>query len=209
MPPMTLTPGLAIDIDETLSWTTGHWIEGLQVRFGNPESLTVHELIIKYRYADAVPYWQTTEAYAVMEAWATSNDFQETIPLIEGADEWLRNVATIIPIAAYITMRPQSTLEGTRRWLDKHSFPPAPVIARPDEISWDDSHQWKATVVSSLYPTIVGLVDDRVAIAEAFASEYQGTIFLYGHSVSPRSDIDIVACATWEDVYTAVGDRYQ
>ncbi len=206
---MILTRGLAIDIDETLSATTIYWTQQLQLQFGNPESLTVEEIITKYQFIERVPYWQTTEANALMEEWTNSNDFQGTIPLIEGADEWLRKVAEIIPISAYITMRPQSILEGTERWLKKHSFPAARVIARPDEISWETAHEWKAEVVTTLYPTVMGLVDDRAAIAEAFAANYQGTIFLYGHSVSPRIDIDVIPCRTWEDVYTAVMDRYQ
>lgn len=206
---MMLNQGLAIDIDETLSATTVYWTQQLQVQFGNPESLTVEEIITKYQFVERVPYWQNEEASALMEEWTNSNDFQGTIPLIEGADKWLRKVAKIIPIAAYITMRPQSILEGTERWLKKHGFPEAPVMIRPDEVSWEVAHEWKAEIVSSLYPSVVGLVDDRAAIVEAFASDYKGTIFLYGHSVSPRTDIDVIPCRTWEDVYTAVSNRYQ
>jgi hypothetical protein len=39
--------GLALDVDETLSWTVGYWIAEMQARFGNPESLSVEELIAK------------------------------------------------------------------------------------------------------------------------------------------------------------------
>ena len=33
--------GLALDIDETLAWTIGAWVERMQVLFGNPEKLSV------------------------------------------------------------------------------------------------------------------------------------------------------------------------
>jgi len=36
--------------DETLSWTIGYWIEEMQNKFGNPENLTVKEMVEKYRY---------------------------------------------------------------------------------------------------------------------------------------------------------------
>lgn len=42
--------GIALDIDETLSWTIGYWVEKMQELFGNPENLTVRQLIEKYRY---------------------------------------------------------------------------------------------------------------------------------------------------------------
>jgi len=54
--------GLAVDIDETLSWTIGYWIEEMQNKFGNPENLTIKEMVEKYRYTQNVPYWQHEEA---------------------------------------------------------------------------------------------------------------------------------------------------
>lgn len=37
--------GLALDIDETLSFTLGTWISEMQRLFGNPENLTAKDLI--------------------------------------------------------------------------------------------------------------------------------------------------------------------
>ena len=39
--------GLGVDIDETLSWTVGHWVKEMQKLFGNPEGLSVKELVDK------------------------------------------------------------------------------------------------------------------------------------------------------------------
>lgn len=43
--------GISLDIDETLSWTNGCWFKKMQRLFGNPEGLSVNELVSKYRYA--------------------------------------------------------------------------------------------------------------------------------------------------------------
>lgn len=50
------TIGLAVDIDETLSWTLKYWVEKMAEKFGNPENLSVLEIIKKYRYSQNVPY---------------------------------------------------------------------------------------------------------------------------------------------------------
>ena len=48
--------GIAVDIDETLSWTVGYWFKEMIKLFGNPEKLSVKKLISKYRYTQNVPY---------------------------------------------------------------------------------------------------------------------------------------------------------
>jgi len=206
---MILARGLALDIDETLSLTTKYWVERLQIEIGNPEGLTSDQVIEKYRYAEAAPYWQTAEAYSLMVEWAESNEVQEQLLLIEGADEWVTKVHAIVPIVAYITMRPQSVLAGTKKWLAAHRFPEAPVLVRPDDVPFEQAHEWKANLVTELYPTLFGLVDDRPSVINAFAPEYKGTLFLFGASVPCREDISVVACPTWEDVYEAVVRVYK
>ena len=59
--------GLALDIDETLSFTIGFLIEKLVEKVGNPENLTVKEIARKYRHTDNVPYWQNNEAKKVVD----------------------------------------------------------------------------------------------------------------------------------------------
>ena len=48
--PTIVNHGLGVDIDETLSWTVGYWMEEMQKLFGNPESLSVRDMVAKYRY---------------------------------------------------------------------------------------------------------------------------------------------------------------
>eukprot|EP00667_Euglena_gracilis_P022326 EG_transcript_24797 len=85
--------GLALDIDETLAWTVGHWLARMQTLFGNPEGLSPEAMAEKYHLAQYVPYWQgRPEVEEWMNAQRTSNAMQEELPLIEGA------VATVADI---------------------------------------------------------------------------------------------------------------
>jgi hypothetical protein len=54
-------PGIALDIDDTLSNTTRYFIKRLQEKFGNPENLSVEEIIEKYEIMPNISYWQTPE----------------------------------------------------------------------------------------------------------------------------------------------------
>lgn len=85
-------PGLALDIDETLSWTIGWWVNRMQTEFGNPEGLSVEALVAKYRYAQLVPYWQTEEAIKWMDRHREDNNIQEELPLIENADSVIKEL---------------------------------------------------------------------------------------------------------------------
>ncbi|MBI5134940.1 hypothetical protein HZA86_01750 [Candidatus Uhrbacteria bacterium] len=177
---MNMRQGLALDIDETLAKTTHYWVERLQLEIGNPEGLSVDEAVRKYHLAEFVPYWQSEQAIALMVEMAGSNEVQEGLPLIESADTWALKVHAVIPIVAYITMRPTSVMSGTHRWLRSNRFPDAPVFARPESIEFSQAPHWKGNLVHTLFPTVLGLVDDRPSVVEAFPSDYQGTIFCMG-----------------------------
>src|SRR5947208_3629562 len=100
--------GLAVDIDETLSETVIYWVTEMQKLFGNPENLTVAEMIIKYGHPKNVPHWQTEEAKEWREERKHSDEIHETLPLIEHADKSVKMINEIIPIVCYITARPDA-----------------------------------------------------------------------------------------------------
>jgi len=199
--------GLAVDIDETLSWTIGFWVEEMQKRFGNPENLTIKEMVEKYRYVQNVPYWQTDEAKQWAHEQTHSNEVQSELPLIEGANGSLKEIEKIIPIAAYITIRPEVTRDGTQRWLDKHNFPQAPLISKPMDIPHEEGSKWKASILTKLYPQVLGLIDDNASILDFLPNDYPGTIFLYDHHVS-ESKLNVVPCKTWEVVIAEIKKKY-
>lgn len=193
-------PGIALDIDETLSWTIGWWVEKMQEIFGNPEKLTVPQLIKKYRYTNNVPYWQSEEALKWMEDQRTSNSLQEQLPLIADANKIANEINKRIPIVAYITTRPDSVISGTYAWLEKHGFPKAPVIARPRYVEASKGNMWKADVLNYLYPQVAGIIDDNPGLVDHMSAEYKGTIYLYDNTEHARTDIKVVPCANWQEV---------
>lgn len=195
--------GLAVDIDETLSWTVGHLMERMQEKFGNPENLSVKEIIEKYRYTQNVPYWQSVEALEWVKENIHSNELQEELPLIEEANTYLNKINQIIPISAYITVRPASILSGTQKWLDKHGFPKAEIICRPLDVAHTDGNKWKAEVLKELYPNVLGIIDDNVKLLEYLGKDYRGIVFSYDHDFI-EGDFNAIPCKSWINVYDEV-----
>jgi hypothetical protein len=107
MPPTT-----AVDIDETLAWTVGHWVKQMQILFGNPEQFSVQEMVNKYQYTQNIPYWQSKEILAWAEKQKQSSRDQLDIPWIENSNAVLWEINNIIPIQAYISIRPQRVFWG-------------------------------------------------------------------------------------------------
>jgi hypothetical protein len=194
------TRGFALDIDETLSLTSTHWVRKMQKLFGNPEKLTAEEIILKYRYTQLVPYWQTDEIIKWANEHVNSEDSYIDVPVIEGALEMVNEISKKFPILAYLTVRPQSVINISKEWLKKNGFPEAHIISRPAEIVMEDGNKWKAGVLEELYPNLLGIVDDSAGLVKHLSKEYKGTVLLISNNESPRSDINVIACPKCEDV---------
>lgn len=195
--------GIALDIDETLSLTLGHWVKEMQCLFGNPENLTIEQMVSKYRYAQNVPYWQTPSALVWMESKRHNDDFQTLFEPIPQAISGARNLNKIIPVVAYVTVRPTSVINGTTKWLETHGFPSAQIIARPIDIKHENGNEWKANKLVEMYPKVSGIVDDNDALLKFLPEDYPGHIFLYSHkNVPPISPKNTYACHDWESVVT-------
>ena len=192
--------GLVLDIDETLSWTMGIWVEQMQQKFGNPENLSIKEMAAKYRYADRVPYWQTPEAWEWIGKACEDNQMQEEFAPIAEAKDGVEKLQTILQIVGYLTTRSRGVLEGTKVWLEKNNFPNLEVLARPKRVTNAEGDKWKAEVLNFLYPQVRGIVDDKLAVAEYLPKGYQGTVFLYNNKEANVKDIKVVPCPTWEVV---------
>ena len=110
---------MALDIDDTLSFTNLAWFQRLVQLFGNPTGLSTLELVEKYHLAQHVPFWQTAEAKEGMQRQRDSPEAQDNLPLIPGALEGVRALLeeAKTPIVAYITVRPSSVNPNTIRWL--------------------------------------------------------------------------------------------
>jgi len=192
--------GLALDIDETLSFTIGFLIEELIKKLGNPENLTVKEIAEKYRHTDNVPYWQNDEADEILNKINDSVESFKELPLIENSNKTVLEINKVIPIVSYITVRRTSAFESTKFWLEKHGFPKATIITRPNNLSRRDGNKWKAKVLEYLYPQVVGIVDDNTGLSPFFSKKYKGVVYVYGSMEEGRKDINVVPCKDWETV---------
>ena len=192
--------GLALDIDETLSFTIEYIVGKLSEKFGNPENLNAREIFLKYRHTGSVPYWQGEEVEKFVGEINNSNEIQKNLPLIEDSDKIVQEINKIIPIVAYVTARPGTVLDGTKFWLKKHGFPKAEIITKPNNIHRKKGNEWKAKVLKYLYPQIIGIVDDNPGLTRCFSKNYKGIIYLYDTIEAERKDIKVVACKDWETV---------
>lgn len=200
--------GLALDIDETIAGTNLYWFEKLQVEFGNPENLSVKEMVETFRYTENVPYWQSNEAFERMEEYRSSDKIQRILPLIENSNTVIQKINKLLPVVLYLTNRPRTVINGTKFWLKKHNFPLVDILSRPPKIKIEDGNFWKAKVLKFLYPEIVGIIDYNPNFANKLSNRYKGTIFLYDNIDHPRRDIRVVPCKTWRDVLNKVNETY-
>ncbi|MHA1687074.1 MAG: hypothetical protein ACTSYD_11845 [Candidatus Heimdallarchaeaceae archaeon] len=182
--------GLAIDIDETLAQTNLLWARHHLEAYGSPESLSAEDIIKKYRFVKNVPYWQFDAAYRWVEEHINSNESKLEIPVIEESIKVMQK----IPVACYLTNRPESTKDGTKRWLQKYGFPEREIISSARGL------EWKAQKLAEMFPEVTGIVDDNFDLLTYVPYNYKGRIFLYSHSNHITSKLDVILCPTWADV---------
>ena len=202
-----LTPGLALDIDETLSVTGVFWIEQLITSMGHPDtSLSAEDILHKHwYYGETIGHWDRDEVNRLMRLKCACNDEQRILPLQENANHIVEKISRILPISAYITARPDTVIEGTKDWLAKHGFPERPIIARPAAIPGEEGNNWKAGVLTELYPVVRGIVDDNPNLISALPADYDGTVFLFNHlSYDHDTTINVIPCKDWESIHLEI-----
>ena len=142
--------GIVLDIDETLSATNVAWFERCIELFGNPDELTVSELIDKYHLAQNNPHWSSLEeARLWMQEQRDSPRAQDDLPLIPGSVEAVKRLETegIVKILGYLTVRPEKVSGNTVRWLRQNDFPDVPVISKPNDVPFSEGNRWKASAL--------------------------------------------------------------
>jgi hypothetical protein len=174
--------GLALDIDDTLSYTDYYWFEQMRLRFSNPEKLSHKRLIEKYKRISNVPYWQTEKAGKFMGKLFYSNKFQAAITPVRKASTAINKINKKTPIVAYITARPVAVYGGTKKWLIKNRFPDAPIVLLPKSLMQRKRHAWKARLLKFLYPEVLGIIDDHPSLKrELKPLRYKGALLLYNN----------------------------
>lgn len=199
---------LALDIDDTISDTRNSALKEMLKTFGGPENLSLKELAAKYKFLHEIPYWQTPKIKKWLKSKSLSNIAQEKIAVIQNAQKFVKQIHNIIPIACYITSRPETVRAGTKKWLKKNHFPEAKLIMRPKKSLGQDGNKWKAGILKKLFPRVAGVIDDNKNLLKFLPRNYKGKIFLYGHKHQNLTQKNTVACPTWEDVLSAVKKTY-
>jgi len=200
--------GIVLDIDETLSWTAGKWLKEAFEKFGNPEGLTERQFFEKYHLVqnapkDLYPRWHAKDVVDWMNFMRMSPEMQLGIELVEGAKEGVAALHEHTSIVGYMTARPQCMNRGTYKWLRSHGFPDVPVMAKPDEVPFQEGNRWKAQALKFLEANVTAIVDDNPKVA-LFCDEtgYAGPVFQIGQTCA--SGAHGIACATWSDVVREV-----
>lgn len=198
-------PGLALDIDETLSITKLRIIELLHEKFGCPENLSPLELMEKYAHTSDISYWNEPSIHAWKLKLIESEELYNDVDLIENANHMVQKINSIVPISCYMTARPENTTNATRLWLQKHNFPIREIISKPLHVDYEDGNKWKANELMSRHPNIIGIVDDSPGLITALPTNYKGTVFLYSHTdYDNKTPIHVIPCNNWDTVYKKI-----
>jgi len=199
---------LVVDIDCTLSDTRQAYFRALTPLF-SPPGTDWKELMERYRYSTNVPEWQTPEAQAWIERFRNDPQAQEDLLVYPGAQEGIIELQTVIGLYAYLSARPGTVREATRRWIEKNKFPSKPLILKPEQCRENDS-EWKARQLMQLYERnqVSGIIDDDRNLGEILiAKRYQGTVFVLEGIAPPHERI--IPCRNWIEVVEKVKERYQ
>jgi hypothetical protein len=195
--------GIALDIDETLAATNLAWFARCIELFGNPEGLTVPELIDKYHLAQYNPAWHGEEAQSWMHAQRSAPEAQDGLPLIPGALEGVKAVPPSTWVA-YLTVRPRAVNSNTIAWLQECGFPDLPIVAKPDDVPFEDGNKWKADALHHLWPEVTGIVDDNPKVPQFAGKHYPGDIFLFGKDCTEPKYEWAIPCKHWCNVVETI-----
>lgn len=201
---MNNKPGIALDIDETLSDTISSYFQIIMDEFGNPENLSAAQMADKYRHSSKVPYWKDDEMITrFREGLRRSHDVFANLKPIKGSAENVQKINEIIPIKAYITARPQMLTQTTKNWLESNNFPQAPVYLSPDDYDFSKTSIWKAEKLLELYPEVIGIVDDNPDFIEHLPANYPGQILMFWNKYQGNRP-NIINHDTWDEIYQTI-----
>jgi hypothetical protein len=79
-----------------------------------------------------------------------------------------------------------------------------PVVAKPDNVPFEDGNKWKGAVLNELWPEVIGIVDDNPKVPTFAGPEYKGTIYLLGRDRTEPQYEWAIPCKTWPDVVQTI-----
>ncbi|MBI2176493.1 hypothetical protein HYU40_04090 [Candidatus Woesearchaeota archaeon] len=205
--------GVGVDVDDTISATNLHWARQLIGVFGNPEGLRPEEIILKYGYVRKVPYWPKDDIERFVQECFAKKEPLLDYPVLDGALDGICAVKEVVPIAMYVSTRPDLVTGVTKLWLKRNAFPDAEVVCSPrtellQSANIRDAGQWKAMLLEYLYPSVVGIIDDSEDIIRQLLPSYKGSVFfLSKQPLQSTSGLELYNCPTWHDIPSAIRGR--
>ncbi|GEM_PF-3623316 len=178
-------PGLAFDIDDTLSLTSDGFYDLLHPQFPAPSNLTKEHFRKHYALTGEALHWKSIqEAYDLIKKKGDENQFHYELSPFPDAIAQTNILHNHHLFGCYLTARPENMYDMTTRWLQEHNFPQKPLLMRPMDIDFVSKHkEWKTTLLHTIHPHIIGLIDNDTRILSHLQQQsYPGHLYLFGLS---------------------------
>lgn len=121
---------------------------------------------------------------------------QSHIPLVDDARHVIGLLRTAYDVA-FITSRPMSQKDATRRWLDEHIGSDVPLYIAHNSITNADARS-KGEICAELGASV--LIDDNVGNCQS-AQQYGIEAILFGnYGWNEKAPNDMVRCYNWREV---------
>ncbi|GMU21526.1 MAG: hypothetical protein AMXMBFR13_16190 [Phycisphaerae bacterium] len=99
---------------------------------------------------------------------------------IAGSRETLQELAKHYHIA-YVTSRPRFLMERSREWLNRHGYPPGPVVTSPSWEEWSDQTEFKTGELARLrkqWPNLLIGIGDKQVDVDAYSANRMLTLIV-------------------------------
>lgn len=197
-------PGLAFDIDDTLSLTSDGFYDLLHQNHPAPSELTKEHFRKHYAITGEALHWRSIpQAWQLLVTKVDCPEFHYKLSPFQNAIPCTNKLNYHNLFACYLTARPESMRTYTQRWLDEHNFPQKPLLMRPIDIDFVSKHkEWKTTLLHDLHPYITGLIDNDTRILSHLQQQsYPGHLYLFGLSEQEyNGNGTITVRETWSEM---------
>ncbi len=197
--------GLATDIDDTLCRTSDGFFDAFAPHIPPPSHLN-YELFRKHYALHGKPlFWgEREDCKPYFIQYGNDAQFHFNLKPIPQAIPALQQ----LPLACYLTARPESMREKTQQWLNEHQFPSKPLIMRPNETPFSNHVDWKITTLEHLLPNVTGLIDNDTRITHALEQQnYLGHIFLIGLAPTEYQSEYTIVRENWDELLIEIEKR--
>lgn len=170
-------------------------------------------------YEEACLLGGTTPAYSHVSGYPELNRYLRHSPRFNSNQDLIHQIAPdilnrlpqygFVPVM-YLTTRPTEVAAVTQKELERAGCPSLPVIARPPEIAYSETTNWKIEQLTSLANLILGqvvMVDDSVSLNRAITALNHPKIKSLLFS-GPITNSDGRVAATWETMIETLTENF-